>query len=73
MVWYYDPNVFKLTNHPSLSYSCHLPRWSDSSPLDFQAWNVNEPNDANGEEECAEFYQGKPNQINSNCIKFFLG
>ena len=33
-------------------------RWTDGSPLDFQAWNVNEPNDANGEEECAEFYQG---------------
>ncbi|XP_063953416.1 macrophage mannose receptor 1-like isoform X1 [Lytechinus pictus] len=39
--------------------------WSDESPLDFQSWNVNEPNDANGEEECAEFYQdGSWNDLN---------
>ncbi|XP_071507011.1 macrophage mannose receptor 1-like [Diadema antillarum] len=40
-------------------------QWSDNSPLDFQSWNSNEPNDANGEEECAEFYQdGSWNDLN---------
>lgn len=33
-------------------------RWADSTPLDFENWNVGEPNDANGEEQCAEMYSG---------------
>ncbi|XP_072020680.1 macrophage mannose receptor 1-like isoform X2 [Amphiura filiformis] len=40
--------------------------WSDGSPLDYQQWLTGEPNDFNGEEECAQFYvhDGTWNDLN---------
>ena len=51
--------------------------WSDNTPLDYTNWNPGEPNDANGEEQCAEienfdgrYKKGSKQTSHFNCLEF---
>ncbi|XP_038077198.1 lymphocyte antigen 75-like [Patiria miniata] len=41
--------------------------WSDGTPVDFDFWAPGEPNDYNGEEQCAETYNGDGKWNDNNC------
>eukprot|EP00057_Strongylocentrotus_purpuratus_P027654 XP_011682128.1 PREDICTED: macrophage mannose receptor 1 isoform X1 [Strongylocentrotus purpuratus] len=42
--------------------------WSDGSAVDYTSWTSGEPNDYNGEEQCAEYYSGGT-WNDANCAK----
>ncbi|XP_041458722.1 macrophage mannose receptor 1-like isoform X2 [Lytechinus variegatus] len=43
--------------------------WSDRTAVDFTSWADGEPNDYNGEEQCAEFYYPAGSWNDANCAK----
>ncbi|KAL3836018.1 hypothetical protein ACJMK2_021471 [Sinanodonta woodiana] len=44
-------------------------KWSDSSPLTYTKWQVEEPNDYNGQEDCVEYYLYSDTWNDNNCYK----
>ncbi|XP_072174350.1 macrophage mannose receptor 1-like [Diadema setosum] len=48
--------------------------WSDKSPVDFTLWATDEPNDANGEEQCVQLYSqnGRWNDVNCGKESHFI-
>ncbi|KAG2466118.1 MRC1 protein, partial [Polypterus senegalus] len=48
-------------------------RWFDMSPLTFVNWAANEPNDANGEEQCVQMSRHAGTWYDMNCGKISAG